>query len=694
MHSLKKDPARQFIGLLALITVTGFLLRLKGLASESITADEADTLYRIRESGSLRELLDVWVRHDGHPPFIHLLEYFWTALFGISEGAVRFPFALMGAGAIWYAGKIAAKWFGNNAGIATAAGVAFLQFPLMYSQLARPYSPGLFFSMALTWYWSCWVLADKPQRKHLILFVVMAAGAFYSHYFSLLFAGLVGFAGFFFLRKKMVLPYLLAGVSIVILFLPYIGIFFYQLGVGGVGGTGGWLATPTPAFVADHIWFIFDTSRIILFGALALSVFTLLFFFKRPTKFHLLALFLWLMPLLIGYFYSVKSNPVLQNSVLLFSFPFFLMLLFSWIPSGEKERTGQLLAAGFAFVLLGYVTVYKPFHLTNHFGRLRELVETTTELQSRYGSKNVDVIYNVDIPYFIEYNYQQLNKTAAGILTTANSGGKELLELRSMVQNSQAEFFVYGWSTKYSSPEILAIIREKFPFPVEEKCWFNSAVYCFTKRGDVANDKSNEIIFQSVNDFNDKYHATDSFRIHQIPAEWSEPCKVEWKQEHAQPKLTAEDSARKDSLFKTDGPYTYIWQLPDNVIRLDSTCIYSPMLKIKAGDILKNPDNEILFTVNMKLLDTAAVAVLVIQIDRDGKQLYWNGIESDTQIEKGATDFQNVYFGLRLPKDLRSTDTVSFLCYTKDGKRVLIDYLDVKTLKGHPGIYGPRADFN
>ena len=78
---------------------------------------------------------------------------------------------------------------------------------------------------------------------------------------------------------------------------------------------------------------------------------------------------------------------------------------------------------------------------------------------------------------------------------------------------------------------------------------------------------------------------------------------------------------------------------------------------------------------------------------RDGKQLHWNGRESIGQVDRSEWhDWQNVYFGLQLPNDLRLTDTVNFYCYSKNGLPVLIDYLDVKTVKGHPDIYGPRLD--
>lgn len=677
-----KTPDYKFLWFLGAITVVGFFVRLHGSGSESITADEADTLFRIRSSESLGELLNVWVRGDGHPPFTHLLEYFWTKIFGISEFAVRFPFVLMGAGAIWFAGRIARLWFGTGAAIAVAAGVAFLQFPIMYSQLARPYSPGFFFSMMLVWYWSKWFFIDSTKHRYLVWFVVAGLGAAYSHYFSLLLAGLTGIAGIFFLRKETWKPYFIAGASIIILFLPYISIFLYQLGVGGVGGSGGWLGKPTPEFFGDHLWFVFDSSRPILIVAFALSIVTLIIWRARPNKFHALALYFWITPLLIGYIYSQKS-PVLQNSTLLFSFPFLLMFMFAWIPPIEKWKRAFLIPAGFAVILLSYVTIYKPFHLTGHFGRLKELVTTAVDMQNRFAAKNVDVFYNVDIPYMIEYNYELIDQYPKNVLGTVNNGGKELLEFRSMVENSDADFFVYGWSTKFSPLEALAIIQEKFPYLVEKKCWFNSAVYCFSKmKGVGSNDKKGERIFYSKNDCGsaDLYSVTiDSAKS--VAANWSMGCGTF---------LPHPANVKPDSV----SPYTYTrssQNLPVNFIHLDSTCIYSPLLKVNVGDILKHPDNEILFTTRIKLEDTSAICILVVEFQRDGKQLYWNGMESSNQMEKGQAEFQNIYFGLRLPKNLRRSDTVNFLCYT-NGKRVLIDYLEVETLLGHRGIYGPRND--
>jgi hypothetical protein len=278
----------------------------------------------------------------------------------------------------------------------------------------------------------------------------------------------------------------------------------------------------------------------------------------------------------------------------------------------------------------------------------------------------------------IEYNYERLEERPVNVLSTVNNGGAELLEFRNMVQNSDAQFFVYGWSTKYSPPEILPIIREKFPYLIEKKCWFNSAIYCFSKLSAVAEKEQSELIFFS----RDTFLTSGAFPLPDSSVsvkDWSAPCK-----------LVKKDTSTVLKRKAIRGNWKNVWK-PAYLV-FDSACIYGPLLKMKVGDILKNPDNEILFTVNMKLLDTAPAAVLVIEFQRDGKQLYWNGMESAHQIENGEMKFQNVYFGLRLPKDLRSTDTVSFYCYSKNGKPFLVDFLDVRTLKGHTGIYGPRAD--
>jgi hypothetical protein len=681
MLPTERNFDKRFLWLLGAITLAGFLLRLKGLGRESITADEASALFRLKFS-SFPEMISGGVQPDGHPAFTQVLLWFWTKGFGWSEFAVRLPFVLFGTASIWLSGIVARKWFSSGTALLTASAMAFLQFPLMYSQLARPYAPGLFFTLLAVYFWINFVSRNSKRKRDIIGFAFAAALAAYSHYFSLLTTTLLAIAGLFFVAKEIRLRYLLACAIAVVLFLPHISITLSQIEIGGVGGPGGWLGKPEPRFVYDHLKFAFDGSRGMLWLVLGVCAVSAFLFYKRPNKFQLLALVLWILPLLIGYVYSHAKNPVLQDSVLLFSFPFLLLFLFSRFPGIDSGKFSFVFPAALSFLFLAYITIYKPFHLTDHFGRTKDLVENAVRWQERFAADNTDIVYNVDGPFMIEYNYERIEKTPVSVLSTINNGGKDLLEFRNMVKNSDADFFVYGWSTKHSPPEILAIIQEEFPYLVEKQCWFNSAVYCYTKLGMMGKkEEKDELIFFSRDTFFSPagFIQTDSVNKAFPVASWSAPCKI----------IPSDTISRLKRIIVRGGNWKdFLWK--KNYAVLDSTCIYSPLLKMKVGDILKNPDNEILFTVNMKMQDTTSAAILVIEFQRDGKQLYWNGMESEHQIEKGETQFQNVYFGLRLPKDIRSTDTVSFYCYSKNGKPLLIDYLDVKTLKGHPGIYGPR----
>ena len=437
------------------------------------------------------------------------------------------------------------------------------------------------------------------------------------------------------------------------------------------------LGKPTPEFFINHLKFIFDESRGMMWGIFLVSCFSFVVFFKRPDKFQLLAFLLWILPMAIGYYYSVTKNPVLQDSVLLFGFPFLLMFLFSLIPDFNFKKNAIVFPIGFSLVFLFYITIYKPFHLTDHFGKLKELVANTIGWQKKYANEKVDVAYNVDADYFVDYYYNRFGEKRKNILTTRNNGKEELLAFRKLVANSTADYFVYGWSTKYSPLEIFPIVEERFPYLIEKHEWFNSAVCLFSKCKNANSiDEKNVIIFESGYDFwplsISSKERDDSLKKLSPQVNWNYSCRI-LSIDSNDCNISAKNSRR---------------------IRLDSACVYSPLLKMNVGDILKNPDNTILFSTNIKLLNKNSDVILVIQFERDGKKLYWNGIESTTQIDTTKiNEWQNVYFGIQLPNDLKRSDTVSFYCYSKNGLPLLLDYLDVKTLKGHPGIYGPRPDF-
>lgn len=634
------------------ITLAGLLLRLNHLGTESITADEVSALLRL-QFNSFGEMLNGGVKPDGHPAFTQVLLWFWIKVFGNSEFAIRLPFVLMGTASIWLAGTTTRRWFGIGAGLAVAASLAFLQFTIMYSQLARPYAPGLFFTMLAAYFVSRFSQEEKVKLVHILGFAVAGAGAAYSHYFSLLTTLLLGIAGIFLAAKSNRTKYLLACGAAVLLFIPHIGFTISQMAIGGIGGPGGWLGAPTPQFFSDHLFFIFNSSRGILILIFALAVTCLVFNSKRLDKRQIVVLLLWLLPMITGYYYSIYANPVLQNSVLLFSTPFLLMFIFSWMPYDPLSKWSYRFALIVIIPLALYITAYKPFHLTDHFGRLKELVvvyEQTIGLGSEHG---VDAAFNVDANYFLDYyGIGSRNQPLGDKKFLQHTDLRdELNQLRKAVQASSADYFVYGWSTRESSPASLDIIAERFPCLIEKHEWFNSAVYVFGKN--------------KVSQEDCPYHSTIrcySF-MNNVPSDTASRL---WK-------------AAKS--------------ISGNEFRLDSANQFGPVLTVRVGDVLSHPDNEIILHASVFTPEKATNCVLVVEYLRDGKSLLWTGENSVNQIDTNFVGWQTVYFGQRPPIPLFLSDSIRAYVFSPALKVVDVRNLVFMTREGHRGIYGIRPDY-
>ncbi|MFM2016808.1 MAG: hypothetical protein RL007_464 [Bacteroidota bacterium] len=654
------------------ITLAGFLLRINHTWSESITADEVSALLRL-QFDSFSEMLQNGVKPDGHPAFTQVLLWFWIKIFGDSEFAVRLPFVLMGTASIWFGAQAARKWFGAASGLATAAALAFLQFPIMYSQLARPYAPGLFFTMLAAYFVARFSEERKASWKHVAGFAIAGAGAAYSHYFSLYTTLLLGVAGLFLVTKVNRKLYLFSAVGAVMIFLPHITFTLSQLAIGGVGGPGGWLGPPTSDFFGAHFFYVFNSSLGLMIVVLFFAVVGLFFNFRRTGKRQIAMFFLWVIPLLTGYFYSIYVNPVLQHSVLLFSFPFLIMLFFSWLPYDENSIWSYRFAIVMMIPMLWYITAHKPFRLTDHFGRLKEIVEVYERTESEFGNEKVDVMFNVDDPYFIDYYRKRKRKINVADDHYLRFDGKELLQLREAVQNSTADYFVYGWSTRESYPAAEDIIREKFPCLIEEHEWFNSAVYVFAKLADESED--NDFRLSVVGNYECIFSKGDTGLY-----KWPEPCR----------KVYYSDSI----LNNTELLFSFLMQNNSNCfMQLDSSCQFGPVLKVCVSDGIVNPDNLIGLSAAIQLENPESEVIAVVEYYREGERLLWTGGSSKHQLDSSDRGWQNLYFVQRPAVELLKTDSIHAYLYTPNLTPVRVHNVRFFTRDGHRGIYGNRPDY-
>ncbi|MNK24790.1 hypothetical protein D3C87_431040 [compost metagenome] len=326
------------------ILLLALVLRCYDLFSIPYTHDELSGLLRTRFD-SFSELIAQGVKVDGHPAFVQVFLFYWTKLFGTAEWVVKLPFILSGVGGVYFAYKIGKRWSNVTVGLIVAAIIATSQYPVMYSQIARPYTAGFFFTLLFAYHWGEIVFFKNYARKHLIWFPVAAALSAYDHHFCMLTAGLIGVAGFFYVSKDFLLKYLLLCIAAVVLYAPHFTILAAQMKMGGLDG---WLGKPEPSFLPHYIYYIFQFSIPIILLYCGIIGWTFFFggsdFTQAPSgastvkksRQVLFAGILFFSVYFTGYFYSIYVAPVLQTSVLIFAYPFLLLFVFGWTREQSK----------------------------------------------------------------------------------------------------------------------------------------------------------------------------------------------------------------------------------------------------------------------------------------------------------------------------------------------------------------------
>ena len=320
--------------LLALIIIVGFILRFYHFFQLPFTWDELSAWNRIHFN-SFSDLIALGVKPDGHPAGVQVFLYYWISFFGDREWVVKLPFAIMGISSVYVFYEISKIWWNISAGLINAAFMASLQFFVLYSTIARPYISGLFLSLMAVYFWSLYMF-ENHRRRQLFGFIIFAALSAYNHHFNLLFVAIVGFSGLFIIPKHKFKEYIIAGILIFILYTPHLPIFIHQLGVGGIGGEGNWLSKPEPDFIYTFLYWCFHYSPLVVGITTLITIFSFIAKNADASKKwqkRTLLLSWFILPIIIGYYYSVKINPVIQYSMLIFSFPYFLLLISSNIKS-------------------------------------------------------------------------------------------------------------------------------------------------------------------------------------------------------------------------------------------------------------------------------------------------------------------------------------------------------------------------
>ena len=455
--SMKHLNSNNHVGLLlVLIMMSGLALRCWNALEIPFTFDELSAMSRT-QFNSFRNLIRVGVvEKDSHPAGIQVFLYYWVMLFGEREFVVKLPFILSGFASIYLVYRIGDVWFGKTAGILTAAYVSSLQLFVMYSQIARPYISGLFFTLFAVLFWSKYFF-KSPKIKYLIGFIVFSALAAYNHYFSLLFVAVLGISGLFLVKRKNLMAYTLSGVAILLLYIPHLSIIFAQAQKGTIGG---WLGTPGPYFILDFLYWLFHHSV----AAIFVFLFVLLagFVLKIPSgKANIRChkrwlLLLWLLPApIFGYIYSYISEPILQNSLLIFSTPYLFLLLLSF--TGEwKIRT--LSIAVILILLVNTLTLIFTQDYYRNFYRqpFNQMVKNAVAIEA--DNEGEVFIINDYIPYYTEYHLRKYDQELP-FYTTRNKEVR-IADFKKMLSRIDQDIVI----TSGLDDIYFQVILEQFPY--------------------------------------------------------------------------------------------------------------------------------------------------------------------------------------------------------------------------------------
>ena len=174
-------PVRALAALAVLILAAG--LRFYLLNGQSLWGDEGTSV-----ALSLRDLASITrgAALDIHPPLYYYLLHFWMLLLGSGEIAVRALSALTGIALMGVTFLVGRRLFGYPTALVTALLSAISPLQIQYSQETRMYALAALLA-ALSVYLLVRVAEAADRRAALAwlaAWVVVSAGALYSHYFA------------------------------------------------------------------------------------------------------------------------------------------------------------------------------------------------------------------------------------------------------------------------------------------------------------------------------------------------------------------------------------------------------------------------------------------------------------------------------------------------------------------------------
>lgn len=630
--------------ILFIILIVAVITRFYDLFNIPLSHDEISALLRTRFD-TFSDLINLGVLTDTHPAGVQVFMYYWIQLFGSKEWIIKLPFLLMGIASIFYFYKLGKLWYNESIGLFGAAFMTGTQFMIIYSQMARPYISGLLITLLMVYYWSKMIKEPKINFvKNTILFVLFGSLSTYNHHFSLFFTGLILIVGIFYIPKEKIKIYILSGITIGLLYIPHLHIFFHQLGKGGIGE---WLAPPSNDWLIQFIFYTFNFSYIVILVLISIILLGIKYRTPINKKQFLLFSVLFFTPFIVGFLYSKYVNPVIQFSVMIFSFPYLYFLIFGHIRN-LKVTLNAIVVALILITTISTTIFHRKHYQLYYQDPIEHIVLDYLEISK--SNNNLATIIHSDREktnyYFSKY---QINTTMNWVETHSNS--QTMIELVKQLSKDHSKLYLGALSS--IPPELIPIITDYFPKVEIQNNYAGATTFLFSKNG----KSSNKLI------------SLQNFETKKIP-NWQE----------------IPTSKLIDSVFYSKNCSFY----------LDSTIEWSPSFEKEVFSIIENENNFIDVSLKVKNMSDYGEGVLVASIDDENGSLFWGGAMfknfQSNQINRNG--WINVHLSLKL-SDMNITNNAKLKVYIWNQSKLnyLVDDLKIELRKGNPFIYGLVEQF-
>lgn len=168
------------------LTILAFLMRRKGLATQSLWFDEADLVARAQRD--LGVLLGEMLKPGENGPLYTIFMHFWLMLAGSGEAAVRTPSLLAGTAVVPLIYLLAKKISRSTlVSLLAAALVTVSPYQVRYSQDAKMYPLALLLTLASVYLFL--TALENNRKSWWIAYVGLTTLSFYVHLMSVLIVG-------------------------------------------------------------------------------------------------------------------------------------------------------------------------------------------------------------------------------------------------------------------------------------------------------------------------------------------------------------------------------------------------------------------------------------------------------------------------------------------------------------------------